>query len=93
MAKARFLNPYRSGATAEDLSNVRAVTVGRYTFTPAAAYSAAEACGTLHGDGARIELQVTGALFSEFLRVLETAQEDLGRRWNDQGRSGCHAAT
>jgi len=93
MAKARFLNPYRSGATAEDLPPTRAVAVGRYTFTPAAAYSAADACGTLHGDGARIELQVTGTLFSEFLGILDTAQEELGRRWNDQGRSGCHAVT
>ncbi|MFF4502897.1 hypothetical protein [Streptomyces sp. NPDC001401] len=75
------------------MAAARAVTVGRYTFTPAAAYSAAEACGTLHGDGARIELQVTGAVFTEFLRTLDTAQEELGRRWNDQGRSGCHAGT
>jgi hypothetical protein len=93
MTKARFLNSYRSGAAAEDPPATRAVAVGRYTFTPAAAYSATEACSTLHGDGARVELLVTGALFSDFLMSLDTAQEELGRRWNDQGRSGCHTAT
>ncbi|MHA5054625.1 hypothetical protein [Streptomyces sp. SD15] len=70
----------------------RAVTAGRYTYTPAAAYSSPDACGTLHGGGARVELWATESLLSEFLTLLDAAQEELSRRWNDQGRSGCHAS-
>ncbi|WP_267890751.1 hypothetical protein [Streptomyces sp. MMG1533] len=39
----------------------------------------------------RVELQVTDSLLREFLALLETAQEELNRRWNDQEKSGCHA--
>ncbi|MET7604822.1 hypothetical protein ABZU45_17035 [Streptomyces avermitilis] len=46
----------------------------------------------MHGDGARVELQVTESLLSEFLTLLDAAQEELGRRWNSQGRSGYHTA-
>ncbi|MET9380139.1 hypothetical protein ABZY09_03415 [Streptomyces sp. NPDC002928] len=66
------------------------VTVGQYIFTPAAAYSSPDASGTLHGDGAQVELRVTESLLSEFLMLLDAAQEELGRRWNGQVFSGCH---
>ncbi|WP_307524280.1 hypothetical protein [Streptomyces umbrinus] len=46
----------------------------------------------MHGDGARVELWVTESLLGEFLTLLDAAQEDLSRRWNDQGRSGFHAS-
>ncbi|MGW0826545.1 hypothetical protein [Streptomyces sp. NPDC002845] len=46
----------------------------------------------MHGDDARVELRVTDSLLSEFLTLLNAAQEELSRRWNDQGHSGCHAA-
>ncbi|MEU2588185.1 hypothetical protein ABZ612_36085 [Streptomyces avermitilis] len=92
MTKARILGSPRSGAAAENLPAARAVAVGRYTYTPAAAYSSPDARGTLHGDGARVELQVTESLLSEFLTLLDAAQEELGRRWNSQGRSGYHTA-
>jgi hypothetical protein len=65
----------------------RGVAVGRYVYTPAAAYSSPDASGTLHKDGAKVELRVTEPLLSEFLRLLDTAQEELGRRWSGQGRS------
>ncbi|MEV6393916.1 hypothetical protein AB0M39_03895 [Streptomyces sp. NPDC051907] len=92
MTKARLFDPTRSGVTAEDLPVARAVAVGRYTFTPAAAYSSPDARGTLHVDGARVELRVTESLLSDFLTLLDAAQEELSRRWSDQGRSGFHAA-
>ncbi|MFD7706669.1 hypothetical protein ACFV6E_30670 [Streptomyces sp. NPDC059785] len=68
------------------------MTVGRYIFTPAAAYSSPDASGTLHGDGARVELQVTEELLSELLTSLDAAQEELWRQWNGQGRSHRRAA-
>ncbi|MEU9363316.1 hypothetical protein AB0D78_06410 [Streptomyces avermitilis] len=46
----------------------------------------------MHGDGARVELQVTESLLSEFLTLLDAAQEELGRRWSSQGHSGYHTA-
>ncbi|MEU6252343.1 hypothetical protein [Streptomyces sp. NPDC047043] len=67
------------------------MAVGRYIFTPAAAYSSPEASGTLHVDGAKVELRVTEPLLSELLTLLDTAQEELSQRWNRQGRSDCHA--
>ncbi|MFJ9820310.1 hypothetical protein ACIRU3_34580 [Streptomyces sp. NPDC101151] len=93
MTKARLFDPRRPGGAAEDLPAARSTMMGRYTFTPAAAYSSADASDTLHGDDAWIELRATGSLLSEFLRVLDATEEELGRRWTDQGRSGCHAAT
>jgi hypothetical protein len=68
------------------------VTLGRYTYTPAAVHSSPDARGTLHGDGARVELRVTEPLLNEFLTLLDAAQEELSRRWNGQGHSSCHAA-
>ncbi|MGW2821717.1 hypothetical protein ACWC24_12010 [Streptomyces sp. NPDC001443] len=62
--------------------------MGRFTFTPAEAYSSPEAGGTLHGDGVRVELRLTGSLLSELLTSLDTAQEELARRWSGRGRSG-----
>ncbi|MER5752354.1 hypothetical protein [Streptomyces sp. NPDC002088] len=38
-----------------------------------------------------MELRVTESLLSEFLMLLDAAQEELGRRWNGQVFSGCHA--
>jgi hypothetical protein len=70
----------------------RAVTVGRYIFTPASAYSSPEASGTLHVDGTKVELMVTEPLLSEFLTLLNSAQEELTRRWTNQGQPDCHAS-
>lgn len=67
------------------------MAVGRYIFTPAAAYSSPDASGTLHVDGAKVELRVTEPLLSDLLTLLDTAQEELSQRWNSQGRSDCHA--
>jgi hypothetical protein len=67
------------------------VTAGRYTYTPAAACTSPDACGTLHGDGARIELWATESLLGDFLTVLDTVQEEINQRWNGQGRSGHHS--
>ncbi|MFD7137297.1 hypothetical protein [Streptomyces sp. NPDC059894] len=47
--------------------------------------------GALHGNGARVELQVTESLLREFLVLLEAAQEELNQRWNGQEKSGCRA--
>ncbi|MFC4498790.1 MULTISPECIES: hypothetical protein [Streptomyces] len=57
---------------------------------PGVTRSALEPRGALHG-GAGVELQVTESLLREFLALLEAAQEELNRRWNDQEKSGCHA--
>jgi hypothetical protein len=91
MTKARLFSSPRAGGTAENLRAARAVTVGRYIFTPAAAYSSPDASGTLHVDGRKVELRVTEPLLSELLTLLDTAQEELGRRWNGPGRSDCYA--
>ncbi|WP_413757139.1 hypothetical protein [Streptomyces sp. MMBL 11-3] len=66
--------------------------MGRYIFTPAAAYSAPGARGTLHGDGKPLELHVTEPLLGEFLGFLKRAQRDLDRRWSAQVRPGGNAA-
>lgn len=92
MTKATPLGLALSGTTARRVVASRAVTVGRYTYTPAAAYSSPDACSTLHGDGARVELRVTESLFGDFLKALDVVQEELSQRWNDQARSG-HCAT
>jgi hypothetical protein len=52
------------------------------------AQSALEVRGTLHGDGARVERQVTESLLREFLTLLEAAQAELNQRWNGQQNSG-----
>ncbi|MEV2210521.1 hypothetical protein AB0H86_03235 [Streptomyces sp. NPDC050997] len=67
------------------------VTVGRYAYTPGAAYLAPEVGGTLHGDGARVETRVTESLLTEFLTLLDAAQADLNQRWSSQRRSDCHS--
>ena len=92
MTKAWLLGSPRSGATADNLPPARAVTMGQYTYTPAAAYSSPDARGTLHRDGAQVELWITESLISEFLTLLEGFQEELSERWNGQGRPGCFAA-
>jgi hypothetical protein len=66
------------------------VTTGRYTCTPAAAYTSPDARGTLRGDGARIGLRGTESLLGDFLTVLDAVQEEINQRWNGQGRSGRH---
>ncbi|MFJ6832753.1 hypothetical protein [Streptomyces sp. NPDC091209] len=92
MAKASSLAPPVSGSTAEGpAAAARAVSAGRYTYTPAAAYTSPDARGTLHGDGARIELRDTRPLLDDFLTVLDAVQEEINQRWNGQGRSGRHS--
>lgn len=66
------------------------VAVGKYTYTPGTAYSALDARGTLRRDGARVETRVTESLLSEFLTLLDAAQEELNQRWSGQRNSGCH---
>jgi hypothetical protein len=90
MAKARFHGLPHRGVRKDDLPAVRDVTAGKYTYTPGVAHSPLEASGTLHCDGARVELQVTESLLREFLTLLEAAQEELNQRWNGQGNSACH---
>ncbi|MFI5877344.1 hypothetical protein ACIBAH_33900 [Streptomyces sp. NPDC051445] len=34
-----------------------------------------------------VELWSTESIISEFLKLFEAAQEEIGRRWNGQGRS------
>ncbi|WP_308013567.1 hypothetical protein [Streptomyces beigongshangae] len=69
-----------------------AVVMGRYIYTPASAYSAPDARGTLHGDGKPVELQVTEPLLGEFLAFLNRAQNDLNQRWSAQTRPGSNVA-
>jgi hypothetical protein len=92
MTKANLFSSPRPGATTEKLLAARGVAVGRYIFTPASAYSSPHASGTLHRDGAKVELRVTEPLLSELLTLLDTAQEELSRRWNGQEPSDCLAS-
>lgn len=92
MTKASLFSAAPYGSTAEKLPTARGVAMGRYVFTPASAYSSPDAKGTLHRDGARVELRVTETLLRELLVLLETAQEELGRRWAGQGNSDCLAS-
>ncbi|MEV7138434.1 hypothetical protein [Streptomyces tauricus] len=69
-----------------------AVVMGRYIFTPAAAYSAPGARGTLHGDGKPVELYVTESLLGEFVEYLSRAQKDLDQRWGAREHSDGNAA-
>ncbi|MFF3482102.1 hypothetical protein ACFYXC_02330 [Streptomyces sp. NPDC002701] len=76
----------------KNLAASPAVVMGRYIYTPASAYSAPGARGTLHGDGKPVELQVTEPLLGEFLAFLNRAQSDLDQRWSAQGRPGGNVA-
>ncbi len=67
------------------------MTVGKWPYTPGAAYSTLDPRVTLYGDGARVEPRVTEPLLREFLTLLEGVQEELNQRWNGQGKAGFHA--
>ncbi|MFF9817807.1 hypothetical protein [Streptomyces sp. NPDC014006] len=92
MTKASLFSSTLSGPTADKLPTARGVALGRYIFTPASAYSSPDANGTLHRDGAKVELRVTETLLRELLMLLDTAQEELSRRWVSQGQSDCLAS-
>ncbi|MEU1041547.1 hypothetical protein ACFYP4_33070 [Streptomyces sp. NPDC005551] len=47
--------------------------------------------GSLHRDGARVELCVTDSLLRDFLALLGVAQEELNQRWNGQEISDFYA--
>lgn len=91
MTKAGFHGLPQYGARKDSLPAARDVVAGKYTYTPGVAQSALDARGTLHGDGARVQLQVTDSLLRDFLALLEAAQEELNQRWNGQGSSGRRA--
>ncbi|MER6416347.1 hypothetical protein [Streptomyces humidus] len=55
---------------------------------PGVTHAALESRDTFHGDGAWVDHRVTDSLLREFLALLEAAQEELNRRWNDQEKSG-----
>jgi len=76
----------RRGARTENLSAAGDVTVGKYTYTPGTAYSPLEVRGALHGDGARIGTPAE-SLLTEFLKLLDAAQEELNQRWSGQRNS------
>ncbi|MFL1903207.1 hypothetical protein OG288_28510 [Streptomyces tauricus] len=76
----------------KDAMGTPAVVMGRYIFTPAAAYSAPGARGTLHGDGKPVELYVTEPLLGEFVEYLSRAQKDLDQRWGAQEPSDGNVA-
>ncbi|EKX60940.1 hypothetical protein PV416_22420 [Streptomyces ipomoeae] len=44
------------------------------------------------GDGAQVQPHVTESLLSEFLMLLDAAQEELARRWSAQGCCDRHAS-
>lgn len=92
MTKASLFSSAPSGPTADKLPTARGVALGRYIFTPASAYSSPDANGTLHRDGAKVELRVTETLLGELLVLLDTAQEELSRRWASPGQSDCLAS-
>ncbi|WP_329219659.1 hypothetical protein OG352_23940 [Streptomyces sp. NBC_01485] len=54
------------------------------------AYSTLAVQGTVIGDGARVERQVTEPLLREFLALLEAIQEELNSRWNGPEYSNRH---
>ena len=68
--------PRRTTRT-DNISVVRDLTVGKYTFQPGAEYAALTS-----------ERQVTEPLLREFLALLEEVQEELNSRWNGQENSG-----
>ncbi|MDQ1038766.1 hypothetical protein QFZ75_005182 [Streptomyces sp. V3I8] len=93
MTKARILGtPVQARAGVGKLPAALEVEMGRYTYTPASAYSAPGARGSLHGDGASVELSVTETLLGDLLDSLNSAQDELDQRWGAQGRPGGNVA-
>lgn len=90
MTKPMPLGLPRRGARTQNPSAASDMTVGRYTYTPDAAYPTLEVRGTPHGDDARVETRVTESLLMEFLTLLDAAQEELNQRWSGQRKSDCH---
>ena len=90
MTKARSQGLPQRNARTDNLTAVRDLTVGKYTSPPGATYSALAVQGTVIGDGARVERQVTEPLLREFVALLEAIQEELDSRWNGQEGSGRH---
>ena len=79
--------PRRTTRT-DNISVVRDLTVGKYTFQPGAEYAALMVQGTAPGNDVQFERQVTEPLLREFLALLEEVQEELNSRWNGQKNSG-----
>jgi hypothetical protein len=79
--------PRRTTRT-DNISAVRDLTVGKYTFQPGAEYAALTVQGTVPGDDVQFERQVTEPLLREFLALLEEVQDELNSRWNGQDKSG-----
>lgn len=88
MTKERSQDLPRRSVRTDDLPAVRDLAVGKYTFLPGGKCSAPVVQGTVIGDGARVERQVTEPLLREFFALLEKIQEELNSRWNDQEYSG-----
>jgi hypothetical protein len=79
--------PRRTTRT-DNISVVRDLTVGKYTFQPGAEYAALTVQGAAAGGDVQSERQVTEPLLREFLALLEEVQEDLNSRWNGRENSG-----
>jgi hypothetical protein len=75
----------------DELPANREVEVRKYAYAHGLAHPALEPSGTFRWDGAQVELQATDSLLSEFLTLLEAAQQELNQRWNDQEKSGWRA--
>jgi hypothetical protein len=66
------------------------MTKPRLLYSPR--YEATEDNPTVAGDGAQVQPHVTESLLSEFLMLLDAAQEELARRWSAQGCCDRHAS-
>ncbi|KAB1140752.1 hypothetical protein F7R91_34615 [Streptomyces luteolifulvus] len=67
--------------------------MGPYIYTPASAYSAPSANGTLSKEGLPVVLQVTEPLLQTFLDTMVRLEDDLLQRWGTlEGRRPCPRA-
>lgn len=88
MTTSRTRDLPRRTTRTDNISAVRDLTVGKYTFQPGAECAALAVQGAVAGDDVQFERQVTEPLLREFLALLEKVQEELNSRWNGQGNSG-----
>lgn len=88
MTTARTQGLPRRTTRTDNISAVRDLTVGKYTFQPDAECAALTVQSAVARDDAQSERQVTEPLLREFLALLEKIQQELDSRWTGEEKSG-----
>ena len=81
MTRARNFGLFTSREDQRGLTGGHAVTMGPYIYTPASAYSAPSANGTLSREGLPVALECTEPVLQKFLDTMARLEDDLVQRW------------